>query len=78
MCLSAAVATKLGAAASAALEANALLPRLPIVPLGSMRGSIVAADERGEMHMHLLDLVSGARKSLPAVATRHAPPRRPR
>jgi hypothetical protein len=37
------------------------------VPIGSARGAIVAADDRGEMH--LLDLVSGARKPLPAVAT---------
>ncbi|TVU45458.1 hypothetical protein EJB05_04945, partial [Eragrostis curvula] len=37
------------------------------VPLGSARGAIVAADERGEMH--LLDLVTGERKHLPPVAT---------
>jgi len=43
--------------------------RARFVPLGSVRGSIVAVDERGEMPMHLLDLVSGARKPLPAIAT---------
>ncbi|GJN23576.1 hypothetical protein PR202_gb11238 [Eleusine coracana subsp. coracana] len=37
------------------------------VPLGSGRGTVVAADERGEMH--LLDPVSGSRKRLPPVAT---------
>ncbi|KAL6637699.1 hypothetical protein ACP70R_025271 [Stipagrostis hirtigluma subsp. patula] len=37
------------------------------VPLGSARGAIVAADDRGQMH--LLDLVTGARKPLPPVAT---------
>ncbi|KAK3149582.1 hypothetical protein QOZ80_3AG0219420 [Eleusine coracana subsp. coracana] len=37
------------------------------VPLGSGRGAVVAADERGEMHM--LDPVSGSRKRLPSVAT---------
>ncbi|KAJ1293954.1 hypothetical protein BS78_01G109300 [Paspalum vaginatum] len=37
------------------------------VPLGSARGAIVTADDRGEMH--LLDLVTGARRPLPPVAT---------
>jgi hypothetical protein len=37
------------------------------VSLGSARGVLVAADERG--NMHLLDLVTGARKHLPPVAT---------
>nr|CAB3493528.1 unnamed protein product [Digitaria exilis] len=37
------------------------------VPLGSARGAIVAADDRGEMH--LLDLVTGGRRPLPPVST---------
>ncbi|ONM08427.1 hypothetical protein ZEAMMB73_Zm00001d033685 [Zea mays] len=36
------------------------------VPLGSTRGVIVVENERGEMH--LLDLVTGVRKSLPSIA----------
>ncbi|XP_051178769.1 F-box protein KIB4-like [Lolium perenne] len=37
------------------------------VPLGSSRGAIVAADDRGDMH--LLDLVTGKRMPLPPAAT---------
>ncbi|XP_062209402.1 putative F-box protein At1g65770 [Phragmites australis] len=37
------------------------------VPLGSARGAIVAADDRGEMH--LLNLITGKRRPLPPVAT---------